>query len=400
MIRFLPDTWLDALLRPVAMAMPDGWVYVETMAPDLRFVFVLLLLILLLVALVARGTGRTKALKPMLVLLATCTAAFVIWLLTTGNGRYFIAFLLVVGPLCVAIVYRLPMTQGFRLTLALGLLGVQGFVVHESSPFDTWAWARWSDAPYFQVDVPPDMATQARSYVTMSTISYSLIAPLFPPASRWMNINDAPRDGQASIAGKKVQSFLADGGSQLTLLVPSIPLHATAEGLPDSEVISALNALLAEYSLRIKQPAACRFLRSKGALSVAKVNADNDAEAKAQKIGFWACPLRYSASEAVPKSQTGPNRFDRVFEKVEALCPRFFPPRGARTLQINNGELRHYKGTDMKVYVWNDGTVMYRYFRSYSPEMIGTVDDVVSGKATLDCDKLRGRSGLPWERSI
>ena len=41
MIRFLPDTWLDALLRPVAMAMPDGWIYVETMAPDLRFVFVL-----------------------------------------------------------------------------------------------------------------------------------------------------------------------------------------------------------------------------------------------------------------------------------------------------------------------------------------------------------------------
>jgi len=32
--------------------------------------------------------------------------------------------------------------------------------------------------------------------------------------------------------------------------------------------------------------------------------------------------------------------------------------------------------------------------------MIGTVDDVVSGKATLDCDKLRGRSGLPWEREI
>ena len=43
-MRFQPDTWLEALLRPVAMAAADANVYVEIMAPDFRFVFVLALL--------------------------------------------------------------------------------------------------------------------------------------------------------------------------------------------------------------------------------------------------------------------------------------------------------------------------------------------------------------------
>ena len=35
MIRFLADTWRDAILRPVAMAAPNSSVYIEIAAPDL-----------------------------------------------------------------------------------------------------------------------------------------------------------------------------------------------------------------------------------------------------------------------------------------------------------------------------------------------------------------------------
>ena len=38
MIRFLADTWRDALLRPVAMAAPNSSVYIEIAAPDFRFI--------------------------------------------------------------------------------------------------------------------------------------------------------------------------------------------------------------------------------------------------------------------------------------------------------------------------------------------------------------------------
>jgi len=32
--------------------------------------------------------------------------------------------------------------------------------------------------------------------------------------------------------------------------------------------------------------------------------------------------------------------------------------------------------------------------------LVGKVDDLLAGKSRLDCDKIRGRSGMPWEREI
>ena len=119
MNRFEPDTWLAALLRPVAMAAPDSYVYVEMMAPDLRWVFVLLLLALLVmmrwrarratagaVAAAGAGTGPAK----VFVLVGMLAVAFVPWLMTSGNGRYFLPGLLIVGPACVGLAWRLPVT--------------------------------------------------------------------------------------------------------------------------------------------------------------------------------------------------------------------------------------------------------------------------------------------------
>lgn len=48
MIRFLPDTWRDWVLRPLAMAAPDSWVYTEVSAPDFRFAAATLFAALLL----------------------------------------------------------------------------------------------------------------------------------------------------------------------------------------------------------------------------------------------------------------------------------------------------------------------------------------------------------------
>ena len=82
MIRFMPDNWQDAVLRPIAMALPDGGVYVETIAPDLRFVFVLLLLVGWLVFRVRGSAPRRLTLG----LLAFTALTFVPWLASTGKA--------------------------------------------------------------------------------------------------------------------------------------------------------------------------------------------------------------------------------------------------------------------------------------------------------------------------
>ncbi len=149
MIRFLPDSWRDAVLRPFAMAAPDGGVYVEIMAPDFRFAFILLLIPVLTLLVVLRP-WRNPSFKPVAILLTATAMAFVPWMLTTGNGRYFIPFLLVAGPLCLGLVYLLPTTRAFRLAIATCLVAIQATAIYETNPFRLWDWARWQDAPYFQ----------------------------------------------------------------------------------------------------------------------------------------------------------------------------------------------------------------------------------------------------------
>ncbi|QGJ17232.1 MULTISPECIES: hypothetical protein [unclassified Polaromonas] len=340
-----------------------------------------------------------SSIKPATVLFAGVAIAFAPWLMTSGNGRYFVAFILVVGPLCLGLVYLLPMTRGFRLTLAACLFAVQSFAVYESDPLKSWGMIPWREAPYFQIELPQDMATVPGTYITLSSITYSLMAPLFPEPSSWLNIASAPTDRDRTLEGRRTHAILSARG-HLTLLVPSIPEYSTSEGLPDVNAIRSLNLLLADHRLAISDAAPCRLIRSGSIVSMPLVEARKKNDKRFDNAGFWACSLRYPVAVPAARPEIEKSRFDAVFDKLESICPRFFRPGEARTKVINGGELRQYSESDMKVYVLDDGAVLYKYLRTFSPQLIGTVDDVMSGKATVACDKIRGRSGLPWEREI
>ncbi|WP_298930577.1 hypothetical protein [uncultured Ramlibacter sp.] len=391
MIRFIPDTWVEALLRFFAMAAPDANVYVEIAAPDLRFAAMLLLALAALVF-QRRLVGSAR---PAVALLALLFPATAIWLWTSGNGRYFLPMLLCVGPLTIGLVYLLPLTKAFRLFLAGGLLVAQLFVVATSSPWDAWAWLHWKDAPYFQIDRPaPSQAPQATTYVTISSISYSLIAPAFPDSSRWINLSSvgaAVRDAQWG------QGFLAVSKGPIQLVVPSIQGQSGADGGPAPAVREALDVLLAPHRLSLAAQA-CQLLPSQG-LAAIRGKTQPTAE-KGREAGFWICPLRYPVDGALQQLLPLSAKVEAAFEKVEQTCPRFLPPASTTTTRVNGGALRHYPHSDMKVYVLDDGLVIYKFWRALNPVVIGTVDEVLSGNKLMDCARIRGRSGLPWNRDI
>jgi len=392
MIRFVPDTWRDAWLRPLAMTAPDAGVYIETMAPDFRFMFALALAATVLVLLLVRRERPLLKLKPVVLLFATIALAFVPWLATTGNGRYFMPFLLAIGPLCLVLVHLLPATRIFRLATATCLVAVQAFAVHQSDSIRQWGLASWGDS-YFQVEIPDDLRERTGTYVTMPSVSFSLIAPKFHPASRWVSTAWLTTDRTQTTAGRRVQALLSQPNP--VLLVPSIPEHATARSLPDEEAIRGINQFLEEHGLAVELPGQCRLLPSE---SLASMPAYRQARAIGNTAiaGFWACPLRYPVASSRPKNRQ--SRFDAVFEKVETLCPRFFRAGEAATRVIRGGEMREYSEADMRVYVMEDEVVFYRYRRTISPGQIGTIAEVMNGTATVDCSRIRGRSGLPWER--
>lgn len=407
-MRFLPDTWLEVLLRPVAMAAPDANIYVEIMAPDFRFVFVLALLMLLgaihlrrgrgaglAVARIAGGRDRSYALVVLTLALAV---AFVPWIATTGNGRYFVVGLLVVGPVVVGLTAMLPVTRSLRLTLAVGMLALQAFAVQQSSPWRAWTLATWREPPYFQMDIPPQSRAQPATYVTLSAITYSLLAPQFHPQSRWISLHSAPTPDSGTPDGRRTEAFLAKAqAGRLMLLVPVVPGTLTGERLPNARVSEVINGQLALYRLGLTQPQSCQFLHSRGLAGMGLVEKTKEERARS---GFWLCHLTRLDAGAPVKTARG-KRYDAVFKKLEAQCPRYFPAGGdAGSLALANGEVRSYMQAEMKAYVYDSGEVYYKYYRALNPVLVGKMDDLLAGRSQLDCGKIRGRSGLPWEREI
>jgi hypothetical protein len=407
-VRFVPDTWLDALLRPIAMAAADANAYVEIMAPDFRFVFVLGLLGLLAAMALLRRRGaahghhhtapaNTSA-RAVFLLLASLAAAFVPWLATSGNGRYFMVGLLMVGPVCVGLTRLLPVTRAMRMTLVIGMVILQAFAVQQSAPWRAWNMLSWTKPPYFQVDVPADARAQPATYVTMSAITYSLVAPMFHPQSRWMSLHNAPVPDGGGADARRTEAFLAKAQpGRLMLLVPAVAGMLTTERLPNARVSEAMDRQLAPYRLRLTQPQACRFLPSEG---LAQIGLGTKTPEERSRSGFWLCHLTRSAGRAAPASPSS-SRFDAVFKAVEAQCPRLFPAGGdARTQAVPNGEVRNYMKGEMKAYVYDSGEVYYKYYRALNPVLVGTVADLLAGRSRVDCDHIRGRSGLPWDREI
>lgn len=390
MIRFIPDTWQDALLRFFAMAAPNASVYVEIPAPDLRFAAIVML------AIAVAFCWRRLVANPRAAgaLLAFVILSAVPWLATSGNGRYWMPILLMAGPLLAGLVYLLPMTRAFRLFLVAGLFAAQLFVIHQSPPWGAWNWAVWDQAPYFHVAVPKaEASVQGTTYVTLSTISYSLIAPQFPPSSRWLNITSIGGTGRDTVWA---QDFLRGAPGPIKLVVPTIKDQFASDGGPAPEVRKSLDSLLGPQRLALEPGTSCTLLRSRGLGAKRSVRSSSP---ESRDAGFWLCPLKYPVERPAQETQSPDPGTEAVFARVEQTCPRFFAP-GSKTMRINGGALRHYAGSDMKLYVLDDGLVVYKFWRALNPVTIGSREDVLSGKARVDCDHVRGRSGLPWNREI
>jgi hypothetical protein len=399
MIRFVPDTLRDALWRPIAMGAPDAGVYVEIMAPDVRFACLLVVTIAAAILALTRPTRPS----PTWLLLGFVWLAFIPWLVTTGNGRYFIPVLLVAGPLCIAAIYQLPLTRSFRLTAAGLVLGLQSFALVQNNPWGWWGLLPWT-ATYFEVSLTPQERFEPATYITISSISYSLIAPQFDHRSRWISLASLHGDPEHSVDDMRAQHFLEKSAANLQplkLLVPTIPDHVDAQRQPDAEIRAEINRMLAPHRLAVRGTTVCKLVESRGLALLALHRLDRTPPATLAKLGFWICPVEFP----VPRPASGaPTQASisagRVFARLEANCPRLFQPGEATNVRVGDGFSRTYPSSDTKTYVLDSGEVLYKYWRGMNPGRIGTTGEVLAEGFKMDCNAIQGRSGLPWERQL
>mgnify|MGYP001205321387 FL=1 len=387
MLRFKPDDWLEGLLRPFILADPNGFIYIEIQAPDLRFAALGALTVVLLIA---RRLSATEA-RPVSQTLVGMWLVFYIWVYVIGNGRYFIAGLLLVGPLLVALLARAPFTPPMRLTVLTGLLGLQAMVVHQHFVHGAWTLAQWTGSgPGLPLRDTP-LRREPAGFLATTNISLSILVPQFDPRSRWANIA-----GQGNITPDKpewatLNSLLATSLPKYAVL-PILTRAATERMQPNPEVDQMLQRILGRYGLtRGTKP--CEVIES----HLRAPNLDKSNETT-RPLAYWFCAVEVGSRPQPQVPPSNPSPWRDVFAAVEQACPRFFPPGGGEEAVVSESvALRYYAMTDTRLYVDRHGNVMYRYLRAINPTRIGSIDDVRRGEFNVDCDKLPGRYRYPWQ---
>lgn len=393
MIRFMPDTWFEAVMRPIAMAAPNGAVYVEYMAPDWRFLFILLLFVPWFV-----WRKKDQIAKPSTALLLSFTAVcFAVWLWTSGNGRYFMPILLVAGPLCIGMVSQLPIRNERKVFLALILVGLQCNAVYEADPFWHQAVGAWHEEPFFVIEQHPQMNETEVTYITFTGLSYSMIAPKFHPTSRWINVSSQINVNGNGDERRRVKKIIAQS-KHVKLVIPSISGFLEDSGGPTTVIKDEVNNILSQYQMRLSATADCEFVTSSGYARRELGSLEGVDPKLLKRFGFSFCEVDYPVQSSVKKMVLNP-KSERVYQRLEAQCPRLFAP-GVSSGISDGGHVRFYPDSEMRVYVFDSGLVYYKYWRVMNPVLIGQSDEILNEKFRMDCNNIRGRSGLPWDRQL
>jgi hypothetical protein len=395
MLRFEPDSWLEGVLRPLLMIDPVAGLYLEEPAPDWRFAALAALMLILGGAALVRRRRWPLSFQQGVTALGLFFT-FYLWTFASGNGRYLSWGLLLVGPLLVMAAMLLPVSRSLRWSALSLVLTLQVVALHFSNTSNPWAVVRVTDT------LTPLQASPLRDkpavFLTASVLSYSILVPLFHPASRWANIAGQYNVLPGTVEWSRLQSLL-QSPLPLYLVTAVGAADHDALGQPTAQTAGVLQGLLIHHGLSVAG-SGCQMMIS--SLSSPGTLASGE---DVGKRGFLVCPLtrrqvevaEHPPADPQPQSQLADAK-TQALDAVEQRCPRFFPATGRRNSLLPGVHARQYAATDVRLWVEPEGMVMYQYFRAMNPTLLGSVDEVRAGRFSLPCGKLPGRYVPFWQR--
>ena len=388
MLRFVPDSWLEGLLRPLLLADPVAGLYAEIHAPDWRFLLVALLLLIAGLARRKRGVLDGAQWRTLIGL----TLGFYVWTLVSGNGRYFFWGLLLVGPLVVVVARRLPVTQAMRNTVVLGALALQGWVVWMTYEPNVWALRPWAEGSGLAQSSHP-LAKQPAVFVTVGSISHSILVPLMHPKSRWANIGGQQDLVPGMREFDQLQALLASTLPKYGVIRAAKQVM-TDERQPTETAWAIIRRSFQQQGL-VPAPKPCIFLPVNFGGPHFVLLTQQELER-----GFWFCELAPSTLAGADSAswQRHAPELDDVFSQIEKRCPRYFPAGNALTRPGDDGVVRLYSHSETRLFINHGGAVFFKNMRALNPTVLGSVKDIRAGRFRLDCDRLPGRYVAPWQR--
>lgn len=386
MLRFMPDSWVEGLLRPLLLADSAAGIYVEIHAPDWRFAALVLFTALAWIARRSLNWLNAAQLRALLSLVL----CFYVWTFVSGNGRYFLWGLLFVGPLVVMMAQRVRATLAMRNFMVLGVLFMQWLCLWMTFEPNVWGLRPWRQGPGIAL-APTALRQQPGVFLTIGSISYSVLVPQLHPNSHWANIAGQQDLAPGMREHKRLQQILAlPLPTYVVVRATRLIMDEADQPIPQAHGIIA--RALGRQQL-VMTGKGCEFVRAGIAGLPFALPADKPVD-----NGFWFCPVERGEVPAEPVVEV-PAVIEAAFDQVERRCPRFFPPGRARTRPTEEGFHRFYAYSDVALNIDPTGQYVYfKYFRSLNPTILGNAEEVRRGAFTLNCDTLPGRYVPPWAR--
>lgn len=382
-LRFVPGSWFAAAILPFEIATPISWVYTETPSPDLRYAVVF-------VALAAAAAYRIFTLvrrrQPVAVrwrpsrkdsIVAYFFISYVLWCITSANGRYCIPGALLLGVVIVHLGGRLP-PRVLRVGIGVVLLLQVGLLSSGASP--RWAAADDWGSSWFEMLVPARLKKQPFLYLSVGRQSSTFVAPFVHPDSAFVNMV-----GQTVLPpdSRRLTELLQRYQGRTRMLSIMSPF---AGGLqPSPEFVSRTNLQLARFGLQIAT-SDCLILSSDAGGNRMKTT-------EPKRYNLLSCALKPAPWTSEQEARLA--KAAQVMDLVESTCPKLFDPKQPALDQKGRGARRSYVGTDVDLYVSSTGRVFATKMQVPYEYELGTADGWLSGRmADFKCPN-RQRSS-PW----
>jgi len=396
--RFKPTSLLEVIILPFKMAEFHSWIYVENNAPDIRPT----LLVLFGIAAAAKklvakvrannipelcSNVTSNTARNIIFTFFVCSIA--LWLWTTGNGRYALPVLILIGPLLTFAIYKATSSAKRTLIVASIVLVIQ--------LLNAWAAGnpRWTNTDWthlwFKATVPQRLKDNPFAYLSLgSSRSNSVVAPFLHPGSTFVSLTGGTYAFRPDGPGnKRIHQIIKLHNAHLRMLVTATP----SSQLPETGTFNNWDMSLAPWELKIVRTD-CEFLAVDVALTPDKNfhgNTGEDGVDKSSNVPIISCALEPSIGENEATLRER-KRLTLVFDRVEESCPLLFSPRGWQLTRYIASWERHYLQSDIVVRATNGRLFLSKY--QYGPFDVdmGSIEDWENGTSKFVCKRLP----KPW----
>jgi hypothetical protein len=387
--RFMVTGLLDAITLPFRMAQLRSWVYVEPIAPDLRFAAATLLAIGAVGAALVRRIRKPEAETTIPesragALFLAFAVSFALWLLVSANGRYGIAVGLLCGPVVATLAARVVTVGKGALILLVVLSALQAFHYAQGQPrYSAYPWT----STWFEASVPAKLIENPYLYISVDHNSNSYLAPFLAPESAFTNPH-----GQVSIeldgpGGERLKRLLKRYQGR-TRVITAAAVSMDSPMFPS--VIQLMDDTIGRLNLAV-DPTDCEQIRTAGPPGLLTKRHDEEQRRHRSLLTCKVIPHPYARSAERAAAH-------RVFQKAVDWCPMLFKPDQFVVEYSPTGWATSFADSDVALRI-EDGVLLLLPHHAFSLMELGKIDNVVAHGVQVPCADFLRKPELLFQRA-